>query len=284
MDDSHDSRSGYHERKPGVAAFFGASGHEYSNSSGFDDAAESEENPEDGEQYSINAIWAQARDADGRAAIGFRGSMPWHLSEDLKHFKDLTVSHPVIMGRKTWESLPENSRPLSNRDNIVISSDPEYHAAGATVVSSLEQAIELAAQPAIPDDGIRRDEIWIIGGATLFNQAVKFADALFLTDIDAIVEADTYAPEISVFADGSAGESADGFAGKSADGSVSGFASGFSAENAFESDSGQDSVWQVAHDSGWLTSKNSKSTVERYRFRTLKRLSEPKHCANDENA
>ena len=56
------------------------------------------------------------------------------------------------------------------------------------------------------------------------------------------------------------------------------------AENAFESDSGQDSVWQVAHDSGWLTSKNSKSTVERYRFRTLKRLSEPKHCANDENA
>ena len=102
MDDSHDSRSGYHERKPGVAAFFGASGHEYSNSSGFDDAAESEENPEDGEQYSINAIWAQARDADGRAAIGFRGSMPWHLSEDLKHFKDLTVSHPVIMGRKTW--------------------------------------------------------------------------------------------------------------------------------------------------------------------------------------
>lgn len=250
MDDSHDSRSGYHERKPGVAAFFGASGHEYSNSSGFDDAAESEENPEDGEQYSINAIWAQARDADGRAAIGFRGSMPWHLSEDLKHFKDLTVSHPVIMGRKTWESLPESFRPLSNRDNIVISSDPEYHAAGATVVSSLEQAIELAAQPAIPDDGIRRDEIWIIGGATLFNQAVKFADTLFLTDIDAIVEADAYAPEISVFAGGSAGESADSFAGESADGSVSGFASGFSAENAFESDSGQDSVWQVAHDSG----------------------------------
>ena len=105
-----------------------------------------------------------------------------------------------------------------------------------------------------------------------------------MTDIDAIVEADTYAPEISVFAGGSAGESADSFAGESADGSVSGFASGFAAENAFESDSGQDSVWQVAHDSGWLTSKNSKSTVERYRFRTLKRLSEPKHCANDENA
>ena len=83
--------------------------------------------------FSVNLIWAEADDKDGRpGAIGFDGGMPWHLPEDMKRFKELTVSHPVIMGRRTWESLNVKYRPLPNRDNIVVSHNPQYLALGAT--------------------------------------------------------------------------------------------------------------------------------------------------------
>lgn len=182
----HDSsRSGYHEPKP----VFDGREEEYWDEA----AAESEEFG-----YSINLIWAQAFDESGTpGAIGNAGGMPWHLSEDLRRFADLTVSHPVIMGRKTWESLGEKYRPLPKRDNIVVSRDPEYKAPGATVVDSLEEALGIAEEEAIPDDGIDRSEIWVIGGATLFRECLSQASNAYVTEIDARVPADVFAPDIS---------------------------------------------------------------------------------------
>ncbi|PLS31103.1 dihydrofolate reductase [Bifidobacterium margollesii] len=183
----HDSsRSGYHEPKPGIA---GRYEEEWENEDLHDD---------DLRPIVVNLIWAQARSKDGReGAIGFEGTMPWHLSEDLKHFKSLTISHPVVMGRKTWESLGERYRPLPNRDNIVISRDGKYHAAGATVVDSLDDALDLARQESIPDDGIERNEIWVIGGAQIFEQALPFASRAFVTEIDADFDADAFAPDLA---------------------------------------------------------------------------------------
>lgn len=113
----HDSsRSGYHEPEPGLAG------------------REEEEDWGDDfpKTFSVNLIWAQACDKEGHdGAIGFEGGMPWHLPEDMRRFTELTVSHPVIMGRRTWESLSPKFRPLPNRDNIVISHDPSYCALGA---------------------------------------------------------------------------------------------------------------------------------------------------------
>lgn len=182
----HDSsRSGYHEPVPGGA--------------GHTEARWEDEDLHDDDlrPITVNLIWAQARTRDGReGAIGFEGTMPWHLAEDLKHFKNLTISHPVVMGRKTWESLGEKYRPLQNRDNIVISRDQRYRAAGATVVDSLDSALDLARQESIPDDGIERNEIWVIGGSEIFRQALPFAAKAFVTEIDAEYEADTFAPPI----------------------------------------------------------------------------------------
>lgn len=178
----HDSSlSGYHEPEPGAAGL------------------EEEEDWGDDfpKTFSVNLIWAEAHDKEGHAgAIGVNGGMPWHLPEDLKHFTELTISHPVIMGRRTWESLSAKYRPLPNRDNIVISRNPNYAAPGATVVGDLEAALDLARQEAIPDDGMDRSEIWIIGGAQLFNEALPQADKAYVTQIRADVEADTYAPDM----------------------------------------------------------------------------------------
>ena len=156
----HDSsRSGYHEPEPGSAGL---------------SATEEDWGDDFPKTFSVNLIWAQARDKEGRAgAIGLNGGMPWHCAEDMKHFKELTVSHPVIMGRKTWESLGVKYRPLPNRDNIVISHDPMYRAPGATVVTGLDDALDLARQEAIPDDGLDRSEIWVIGGAQLFSERCR---------------------------------------------------------------------------------------------------------------
>lgn len=181
----HDSsRTGYHEPQP----VDGGRTEEY-----WADSTEESGSP----HYSINLIWAQARSLDGRSgAIGNAGGMPWHLREDLRRFADLTVSHPVIMGRKTWESLGNKYRPLPNRDNIVISHDPQYGAAGATVVDSWKAALGIASEEAIPDDGIDRTEIWVIGGGAVFRECLPFAASAYVTQIDAEVEADTFAPNI----------------------------------------------------------------------------------------
>ncbi|MFC0265082.1 dihydrofolate reductase [Alloscardovia macacae] len=191
----HDSsRTGYHQPQPASA------GHNFRS---FAEDAEEQWDDDIIEESThtthprIKLIWAQAYDQDGRpGAIGLQGQMPWHLREDMKHFKDCTITHPVIMGRRTWESLDPKFRPLKNRDNYVISRNPEFTALGAIVMPSLDEAIDLASEPAIPDDGVRRDEIWIIGGGQLYAEALQFADEIYITDIDARVQADTYAPDM----------------------------------------------------------------------------------------
>ena len=136
----HDSsRNGYHEPEPGFA------GQEKADDWG-DDFPKT---------FSVNLIWAEADDKDGRpGAIGFDGGMPWHLPEDMKRFKELTVSHPVIMGRRTWESLNVKYRPLPNRDNIVVSHNPQYLALGATVVTDLDAALDIARRRPFPTTGL----------------------------------------------------------------------------------------------------------------------------------
>ncbi|MFT8639318.1 dihydrofolate reductase [Bifidobacterium sp.] len=189
MEHESSSHNGYHEPKPGKA---GRYDHD-------DDWNEPEEEQHDheGGRFSVNLIWAQATSRNGRRnAIGFQGGMPWHLSEDLNRFKELTISHPVIMGRKTWESLREGSRPLKNRDNIVVSRNAHYRAQGATVVEDIDAALCMAGQESIPDDGIDRSEIWVIGGSQLFDAALAHADRAFVTEIRTEVDADTFAPDI----------------------------------------------------------------------------------------
>lgn len=115
--------------------------------------------------------------------IGAGGKMPWHLPEDLKYFKQLTLGHPVIMGRRTWESL---GKPLPGRDNIVISRRPGFEAPGATVAASLEAAIARCAGEPVA---------FVIGGAEIYAAALPLADGLALTEIDRDYEGDTRFPE-----------------------------------------------------------------------------------------
>lgn len=133
-----------------------------------------------------------ARTTDG--VIGASGSMPWSVPEDLAHFKRTTNGHPVIMGRKTWESFPEKFRPLPGRTNIVITRNEaaakDLAAAGATIASSPEEALA-AARAA---DG--SDEIWIIGGGEIYAAMVGAADLAVITVINSQAQGDTRAPEL----------------------------------------------------------------------------------------
>lgn len=146
-------------------------------------------------EATVHLIWAQATSLEGTpGAIGDNNAIPWHVKEDMRHFLDLTVSHPVIMGSRTWESLPK--RPLSSRDNIVVSFDDDYDAPGATVANSLDEAFSLATTPAIPDDGIDRSEVWVIGGASIFRQCLSIADDAYVTQIELKTAADAFAPDM----------------------------------------------------------------------------------------
>lgn len=135
-------------------------------------------------------IWAQSPDR----VIGFDGTMPWHLPEDLAHFKEMTLGHPVIMGRRTWDSFPEKFRPLPGRTNIVVSRRQEsaqsMREAGAVVVPGFQEALEAASEA----DGL--DLIWVIGGATLYEQALDVATLAEITVIDTDVTGDTHAPAL----------------------------------------------------------------------------------------
>ena len=118
--------------------------------------------------------------------IGRDKQLPWHISADLKHFKALTMGKPIVMGRKTWESI---GRPLPGRKNIVITRDTAYQAEGCQVVHSIEQALDAAAGS---------DELMIIGGAGLYQQTLGLADRLYLTRVRAEVDGDTWFPEIDL--------------------------------------------------------------------------------------
>ena len=119
-------------------------------------------------------------------AIGKDNHLLCHLTEDMRHFREVTLGRPVIMGRKTWESLPEAFCPLPGRNNIVVSRNAAYQAEGATVASSLEEAIAQAGNV---------EQINIIGGADILRLALPMADVLDMTEIDASFDADTFFPE-----------------------------------------------------------------------------------------
>lgn len=123
--------------------------------------------------------------------IGRDGSLPWRLSSDMKFFKTITMGKPLIMGRKTWESLPR--RPLPGRDNIVLTRHRDYSAQGATVVFALETAVSKARMFA---NRAKADEIAVIGGGEIYRLFLPVADRIYLTVVDLEVEGDTRFPEI----------------------------------------------------------------------------------------
>jgi dihydrofolate reductase len=137
----------------------------------------------------INLIWAQTKNR----VIGLNGKMPWHLPEDLAHFKRTTLGHPVIMGRKTWDSLPAKFRPLPGRMNLVISREASTRDIlkenGASPAESLREALLICEQQDSP-------EVWVIGGAQIYAQALPLAHKLVVSEIDAEFEGDAFAPSI----------------------------------------------------------------------------------------
>ena len=115
--------------------------------------------------------------------IGRDNRLPWKLPKDLAYFKRVTMGHPIVMGRRTWQSI---GRPLPGRDNIVVSRNPAFEAPGATVVTSLDAAWRAAGNA---------EEVCVIGGTSLFAESLPIADRIHLTEVDAVVEGDTFFPE-----------------------------------------------------------------------------------------
>jgi dihydrofolate reductase len=133
----------------------------------------------------IGLIYARA--ANG--VIGKGGVMPWHLPEDLAHFKQVTMGSPVIMGRKTWDSLPPRFRPLPGRRNIVVTRNADWSAPGAERADSLEHALALVAgQP----------RVWVIGGGEIYAQVLPLAHVAEVTEIERDFEGDVHAPQLGV--------------------------------------------------------------------------------------
>lgn len=131
----------------------------------------------------LHLIYARARNG----TIGKDGQMPWHLPEDLAHFKRVTLGQPVIMGRKTWDSLPARFRPLPGRVNIVVTRQSDWHSDGALRAASMDEAMRLCGDA--PD-------AWIIGGAEIYRQAEPLASTAVVTEIDADFEGDAFAPDL----------------------------------------------------------------------------------------
>ncbi|WP_028477606.1 dihydrofolate reductase [Nocardia sp. CNY236] len=130
----------------------------------------------------IGLIWAQTVDG----VIGSRNTIPWRLPEDMAHFKDVTWGHSVVMGRRTWDSLPAKFRPLPGRRNIVVSRQPDWSAEGAERVGSVIEAFDRTAP----------DTVWVVGGSEIYCTAVDLATDLYVTEIDATIDGDTFAPPI----------------------------------------------------------------------------------------
>ena len=130
----------------------------------------------------LHVIFAKARNG----IIGRNNALPWHLPEDLAHFKRTTMGCPVIMGRKTWDSLPARFRPLPGRVNLVITRQEGWSETGAQPSSSLTEALSFCGQ---------FDHVWVMGGAQIYAQALPYADTAVVTEIDADFEGDAYAPQ-----------------------------------------------------------------------------------------
>jgi len=122
--------------------------------------------------------------------VGKNNGLPWYLPADLQYFKRTTLGKPIVMGRKTFESI---GRPLPGRANIVISRNPGYTAEGVTVVSSLEGALAVAQEIALIDGA---EELMVIGGATIYAEAIPMADRLYVTEVHSVVEGDAYLDDV----------------------------------------------------------------------------------------
>ena len=133
----------------------------------------------------INLIYARA--ANG--VIGKDNAMPWHLPEDMAHFKQLTSGCPVIMGRKTWDSLPAKFRPLPGRHNIVVSRQAGYAAEGASAAASLTQALRLCEADS---------QVWVMGGAQIYALAEPLAHRIEVTEIAHDFDGDAFAPVLGL--------------------------------------------------------------------------------------
>jgi dihydrofolate reductase len=127
----------------------------------------------------IGLIWAQA--ANG--VIGRDNTIPWHIPADMAHFKEVTAGSAVLMGRRTWESLPPRFRPLPGRRNLVLTRDRSWTAEGAEPVHDLES-------------GLRHDTVWVMGGADVYRAALPFADVLELTELRESIDGNVYAPPV----------------------------------------------------------------------------------------
>lgn len=128
-----------------------------------------------------------ARASNG--VIGLRGQLPWHVPQDLAHFRHITRGWPVIMGRLTWQSLPARFRPLPDRLNIVLSRNARFEAPGARLATNMQQAIAVAQNAGF-------DRAWVIGGAQVYAQALPLASVVELTEIGRAFEGDAFAPEL----------------------------------------------------------------------------------------
>ena len=129
----------------------------------------------------LKLIYARSRNG----VIGREGQLPWHLPADLAHFKQTTLGQAVVMGRKTWDSLPERFRPLPGRSNIVVTRQSDWQAEGALRAASLPEALRLCGE--VPD-------IWVIGGAEIYRQAEPMAVRAEVTEIAQDFEGDAFAP------------------------------------------------------------------------------------------
>lgn len=126
-----------------------------------------------------------ARSING--VIGKDNDLPWRLPDDMKYFMNTTKGHHAIMGRKNYDSLPDAFKPLPQRTNIVVTRQQDFKAPGCHVVNTIDNALELARQGG-------ESEAFVIGGAEIYSLALPFADKLYLTEIDAVIQGDTYFP------------------------------------------------------------------------------------------
>jgi dihydrofolate reductase len=132
----------------------------------------------------ISMIAAMSRNR----VIGRENDLPWHLPDDFQFFKDTTSGRHVIMGRKNYESLPHRFRPLPNRTNIVMTRNDSFYAEGVTIVKDLPTALAIAKAN-------QEEEAFIIGGGQIYTLGLAYAECIYLTEIDAVIEGDTYFPE-----------------------------------------------------------------------------------------
>jgi dihydrofolate reductase len=128
----------------------------------------------------VGLVWARSTDG----VIGADGGIPWHVPEDLAHFREVTGSATVVMGRRTWDSLPERFRPLPGRRNVVLTRDTAWSADGAVVVHDLATALDTD------------EDVWVIGGGQVYAAALPFADRVSETVVDTEVGGDTAAPTL----------------------------------------------------------------------------------------